>query len=379
MIMNTLPEPDNLTKPFSGTEKRALFSSGSIVAGVGFMALLVFYFSGHNDSAPAPKAEQAAMSQVSHQNQEKARQKELIAYLQQHSDDEFAHFQLGELIRDRAPFQALENYSHVTPRHPRYFEAVEAIAAIAMEQDLPLQAKPALLTLVREYPQEGRYHKNLAQLLFKAADYDRALKYATRSIELGENQAQAYMLVANILRQAGRTSEMSGPLKQALYLEPDLYEAHLNLAYAAIYSGDLESAEREARWCLEQQPASITVLRYLALIDRNQGKIEEAVSHIEQARLIDPQDFECLLVEADLLIFQRKGLQAYDLLKPLYSEWKTERRFIAALARAAGLAGKREESLQLQQENQLLIKEDDLRPSSLQSETVEEIRSRQGR
>lgn len=381
MIMNTLPEPDNLTKPFSEKGKSAFFSSGSIVAGVGFIALLVFYFFGGNDSASTKKSEQAEIIQVSEQNQEKARRKELIAYLQQYPDDEFAHFQLGELIRDRAPFQALENYSHVTARHPRYFEAVEAIAEITMEQDLPLQAKPALLTLIREYPQESRYHENLARLLFKEADYDRALKYATRSIELGENQAQAqaHMLVAAILRQAGRTSEMSGPLKQALYLEPDLYEAHLNLAYAALHSGDLEAAEREARWCLEQQPTSITALRYRALIDRNRGKIEEAESHIEQALLINPQDFECLLLKADLLIFQRKGQQAYDLLKPLYSEWQTERRFIAALARAAGLTGKREESLQLQQKNQLLIKEDDLKPSSLQSETVEGIRSRQGR
>jgi len=379
MMMNSQPEPDNLIKPFSKPEKGVFFSSGSIVAGVGLLALLVFYLSGRKETDPPQKSEPAVKTQESGEKSDKTRRKELIAYLQQHPDDEFAHFQLGELIKDRAPFQALENFSHVTPQHPRYYAAVEAIAEIALEQDLPLQAKPALFTLIREYPEESRYQEQLARLLFKEGDSDGALKYAARSIELGANQAQNHMLEARILKQAGRTSEMIGPLKQALYLEPELFEAHLNLAYAALYTGDLESAEREARWCLERQPASIIPLRYLALIDRNQGKIEAAVTHVDQALLIDPQDFESLLLKADLFIFQRKGQQAYDLLKPLYAERQTDRRFLSALARAAGLSGKREEALELQKKNQTLIKEDDLKPSSLQSETVEGIHSHQGR
>tara|TARA_R110002111_G_scaffold262875_1_gene342463 strand:+ start:4942 stop:6072 length:1131 start_codon:yes stop_codon:yes gene_type:complete len=376
MMMNNLPESDNLTKPFSNTKKAPFFSSGSLVAGVGFLALLVFYLSGRKEPDPPQKSEQTVKTQESGEKPDKVRRKELIRYLREHPDDEFAHFQLAELIKTRAPFQALENFSHVTPRHPRYYAAVEAIAEIALEQDLPLQAKPALFTLIREYPEESRFQEKLARLLFQEGDYDRALRYAARSIELGANQAQNHMLVAGILRQAGRASEMSGPLKQALYLEPELFEAHLNLAYAALYTGDLEAAEREARWCLEQQPASIPALRDLALIDRSRGKIEDAVLHIEQALLIDPQDFESLLLKADLLIFQRKGQQAYDLLKPLYAERQMDRRFLSALARAAGLSGKREEALELQRKNQTLIKEDDLKPSSLQSETVEGTRSR---
>lgn len=375
MNMNSQPESENLSKPFSKPEKRFSFSIGLIVAVVGLLALLIYYFSDQSEVATLKQSEQTEEHQEAAAQAEKARRKELIAYLQQHPDDEFAHFQLGQLIQDRAPFQALENYSHVTPRHPRYYEAVEAIANIALEQDLPDKAKPALMALIREYPEESRFHEQLARLLFNAGKYDRALKYANRSLELGANQAANYLLVATILRQAGRTSEMVGPLKEVLYLEPDLYEAHLNLAYAALYTGDLKTAEREANWCLNQQPASSTALRYLAIIDRNQGKVAAALSHVEQALQADPQDFESLLLKADLLIYQRSGQQAYDLLKPLYSAHQTDRRFISALARAAGLIGKREEALQLQRQNQSLIKEDDLKPSSLQSESVEKTQS----
>ncbi|WP_339729325.1 tetratricopeptide repeat protein [uncultured Gimesia sp.] len=374
--MNSQPEPDNLTKPFPKPENGISFSSSLIVAGVGLLALLLYYFSSGRDESTEKISEQAKENQRSEEQAEKARRKELIAYLQQHPDDEFAHFQLGQLIRNRAPFQALENYSHVTDRHPRYYEAIEAVADIALEQDLPDKAKPALMLLIREYPEESRFQKQLARLFFSAGKYDRALKYAKRSIELGANQAADYLLVADILRQAGRTSEMVGPLKQTLYLEPGLYEAHLNLAFAALYSGDLKTAEREANWCLEQRPVSSIALRYLALIDRNQGNIEEAGSHVEHALQVDPQDFESLLLKSDLLIYQRAGQQAYDLLKPLYAEHQTDRRYISALARAAGLIGKREEALQLQRENQSLIKEEDLKPSSLQSESVEKTQSK---
>lgn len=377
MNMNSQPESEKLTKPFSKPEKRVSFSIGLIVAVVGLLGLLIYYFSDRSEVATLKQSEQAEEHQEAGAQAEKARRKELIAYLQQHPDDEFAHFQLGQLIQDRAPFQALENYSHVTSRHPRYYEAVEAIAEIAREQDLPDKAKPALMILVRKYPEERRFHEQLARLFFNAGKYDRALKYANRSIELGANQSANYLLVANILRQAGRTSEMVGPLKEVLFLEPGLYEAHLNLAYAALYTGDLKTAEREANWCLEQRPASSTALRYLALIDRNQGNVDEALQHIEQALQADPQDFESLLLKADLLIYQRAGQQAYDLLKPFYAARQTDRRFISALARAAGLIGNREEALQLQKINQSLIKEDDLKPTSLQSESVEKIQSSQ--
>ncbi|WP_232102800.1 tetratricopeptide repeat protein [Gimesia aquarii] len=342
------------------------------MAVVAVIALLIFYFYGGTDSSRSKKSGHVE----SIQKPDKVKQNELIAYLKQHPQDEFAHFQLGELIKDRAPYQALENFSHVTPMHPRYYEAVDAIAEISLKQNLPKQAKKALLTLVRKFPQQSRYQDLLARLLLEERDYDRALKHATRSIELGANQAENHMLVANILRQAGRASEMCAPLKQALFLEPELLEAHLNLAYAALYSGDLQTAEREALWCLKQNPLSNTALRYLAQIDRSRGNIPEALSHIEQALVIDPEDFESLLLKADLLIYQRAGQQAYDLLKPLYLEHQTDRRYITALSRAAGLIGNRKEVLQLQRQNQLLIKEDDLKPSTLQSETIEDSQSR---
>ena len=228
---------------------------------------------------------------------------------------------------------------------------------------------------MREFPEERRFQKSMAELLFQQEKSNRALRYARRNIELGGEQAEDYLLVAEILKQAGRTIEMTGPLKQVLYQEPGLFEAHLNLAYAALYSGDLETATREAKWCLAEKPESTTALRYLALINRNQGNIEKSISYIDQALGIDPEDLESLLLKADLLIYQRKGEQAYALLKPLYATQQTDRRYVTALARAAGLAGKREEAHELQQLNQRLIKEEDLRPSSLQSESVQKTQA----
>ncbi len=372
MNMNTPIEPDPLTHPFGEKEKKSFFTSGTIVfVVVAVFSFVVFCFYGKNDSATLSESKPELQDQQSDDEKEKAKQKELIAYLQQHPDDEFAHFQLGQLIQNRAPFQALENFSRVTPRHPRYFEAVDAIAEIALAQDLPNRAKSALITLVREFPKESRYFEELARLLFKEGDTDKALGYANRSIELGATQAQDYLLVADILKQAGRVNEMSAPLKQALYLDPESYRAHLDLAYAALYSGDLSTAERETRWCLQHQPESVVPLRYLASINRNRGKIDAALSNVEQALLINPHDYESLLLKADLLMFQKNGQEAYDLLKPLYSKRETDRRYLSALARAAGSIGKREEALELQRKNQQLIKTDDLRPSSLQSETVE--------
>lgn len=371
MNMNSQPEPDHSGQPFSQPEQRRSSYIGLIVAGLGLLALLYFTL----DRAPNDAVDTSSNAETTAEadaGAEKARRKELIAYLQQNPDDEFAHFQLAQLIQERAPFQALENYSHITEQNPHYFEAQEAVANIAQAQNLPEKAKPALMKLIREYPEEPRYQQQLARLLYETGDYQRALPYAVRSIELGQKQAADYLLVAEILRRAGRTSEMIAPLKEALFLEPDSYDAHQNLAYASLYTGDLKTAEREANWCLKQQPQSSTMLRYLAMIERSRGNRQQALAYIDQALKREPHDIENLLLKADLLIYQRQGQQAYDLLKPFYSEHQQDRRYISALARAAGSIGKREEALKLQQQNQALIKAEDLKPSSLQSESVQE-------
>ncbi|WP_145110188.1 tetratricopeptide repeat protein [Gimesia panareensis] len=373
-MMNTPSEPDQPFGSFHPAPKK-IWSSGTIVAvfGCGALGLFLWWGRGESTSSTGSSGSQTPVKQKPDQ----ARQKELIAYLQEHPEDEFAHYQLGELIRNRAPFQALENFSHVTSAHPHYFDAVAAIADIAQEQDLPDRAKPALQILVREFPEQVAYQEALARLYLEEGRYRRALRYSRRCVELDPDQADNQLLMAEILRKAGRTSEMLAPLKQALFLDPDSYPAHLSMAYAALYTGDLITAEREARWCLEQQPDSTTALRYLATIDRNRGNLEAALRHIDEALQIAPHDFDCLLIKADLLIYQRKGEAAYALLKPLYAEHQTDRHYISALARAAGLTGKREEALQLQKQNQQLIKEDDLRPSSLQSDSVEKKHSQQ--
>ncbi|MAC51219.1 tetratricopeptide repeat protein [Gimesia maris] len=371
--MNRLTDPENMTNPFAQQKRNPFFSSGSLILAGGCIVLLLFLLL--QEESGDSRSDLSAVSEQESRQSEKAKRKELIAYLQEYPDDEFAHFQLGELIQDRAPYQALENFSHVTERHPRYYEAVEAIAKIALEQGLDDRATSALIILVREFPEERRFQKSMAELLFQQGKSNRALRYARRNIALGGEQAEDYLLVAEILKQAGRTIEMTGPLKQVLYQDPGLFEAHLNLAYAALYSGDLETATREAKWCLAEKPDSSTALRYLALINRNQGNIEQSISYIDQALRIDPQDLEGLLLKADLLIYQRKGEQAYALLKPLYATQQTDRRYVTALARAAGLAGKREEAHELQQLNQRLIKEEDLRPSSLQSESVQKTQA----
>ena len=373
--MNTPLKPDHLSPSVLPRERKAL-SAGVVVALVGCGGLLLFLLLDRGQTPSAEKSS-AGSEPVVKQKTEKERQKELVVYLQQHPHDEFAHFQLGELIRKRAPFQALENFSHVSPGNPHYLEAVEAIASIALAQDLPEKAKPALQTLIRQDPDNAQTQAALARLYLQEGRYRRALRYARRCVALEPERVENQLLMAEILRGAGRISEMREPLKQAIYLEPESYSAHLSLAYAALYSGDTATAEREARWCLSHQADSTTALRYLAMIDRNRGEIQAAMKNIDQALEIDPTDFDCLLLKADLLIYERQGEAAYDLLKPFYAEQKTNRHYVTALARAAGLTGKRAEALQLQQLNQRLIKDEDLRPSSLQSDSVEKKQATQ--
>jgi len=147
---------------------------------------------------------------------------------------------------------------------------------------------------------------------------------------------------------------MIAPLQKLIDLDLDNYAAHINLSYAYSEAGQPERSQKEAEWCLARNANDVNAYRFLAKALRDQGHTEKAMETIENALTLSPYDLECRLLEAELLIFDRREEEALKHLEPLYEQHQNDRRLVSLLARAAAASGRTEEAKRYREQAQKL-------------------------
>lgn len=262
--------------------------------------------------------------------------------------------ELGLVLAEFDRPRALGEFRQVPPEADAYLEARRQMVWICLASERLNEAEAVLLELNEKVTDDFLPPFQLAQLYFRQRRAAAALPYAKRSTELNPEHAPGHFLVAELLDDLGRTSEMIVPLERVIELELDHYAAHLDLAYAYAESGEPAKSRREAAWCLERHPQDVNARRFLAQAARDEGKIEEAMREIDAALRIVPADVECRLLEAELLLFQEQPEKALKRLQPLYEHHASDRRLVALLARAAASSGNAAEAARYRQQVQRL-------------------------
>ncbi len=276
--------------------------------------------------------------------------KQYLVHLGESPSDWGAHLELAELMKPLDSKLALKHLQKIPASAPEYPQAIWHIAHIAVVDRQDMLAEEALLKLDQVRPNDPGVALSLAEIYFRAARYSESLPWVQKAVRLQSDRAMTWLLLAEVLDNLKRPGEMLQPLRKAIEQDPDLYPAHANLAFALYYSGELNEAETEARWCLERKPDDIQVRRWLAMILRDRGEYDQAMDQIRQVVEKSPDDVESRIVEADLLLFQRKAEAAYEALIPLYEKHSERRDYLGSLARAAAMSGRRDESRRYQQE-----------------------------
>ncbi|NQV26615.1 MAG: tetratricopeptide repeat protein [Rhodopirellula sp.] len=254
---------------------------------------------------------------------------------------------LAGLMASTGPAEAVEHLRLIPEGDSSYDDALRQIAVICLQADQHQAAEEALLRLEVCDANDFAVQLSLAELYFHQENYKSALPRAVHAATLQPDRAETWLLVAEIRDGLRQKPEMIAPLQKAIELAPDLYEAHLNLAYAYHAAGQLDEAAHEARWCLKRNPKEVFAYRILASVARNEGQFEEAATQIEKALALAPRDVDCRILEADLLLYHRKPDEAYRRLKELHDEHKETYRYLGSLARAAAAAGHLDEARQL--------------------------------
>jgi predicted Zn-dependent protease len=265
-------------------------------------------------------------------------------HLDEFPDSSQTRLRLAVLLRESNPDKALEVLGAIPRTDPHRIAAMQQTAILQLVAGRTAAAQAALEEVVAAQPDNFGAQLSLAELYFDAKLPQSALPHAMSASRLSPKRAQTYLLIADIYDELHDPQSMIAPLQSAIELEPEYYEARLNLAYAALRIGDLDTAKQQATWCHRRQPRDVSALRILASAARDEGQFADARTFLAKGLEIAPQDLDCRILEADLLLYERQPQAAYDRLKELYDAHKTTVRYLGALARAAATSGKREES-----------------------------------
>ncbi|GEM_PF-3576447 len=254
-------------------------------------------------------------------------------------DQNEALYQTATSLQSQNSQQALEYFNRIPVGTARYQDALKHAAQIYYLSGQYQEAKSKLLKLNNQVSDDPLVQLSLAELFFKTGEFKQALLYARRSSKALPERIETHLLIAEIQDELDQPEKMIPELKHVLELDPQNQQAHLNLLYAYHYAGEYEFARKEAKWCLENEIKTIFVYQTLAKIEIDQGHFDQAAKLIQIAIAMDTTDMENRIIEADLLLFEKKAAEAYEKLKRIYPENQYNIRYIGALARVAARSG----------------------------------------
>lgn len=264
-------------------------------------------------------------------------------------DQQETLYQTAVSLQSRNLQQALEIFNRIPVGTPRYEDALKHAAQIYYQSGQYQEAKSRLLELNNRVSDDPLVQLSLAELFFKTGEFQQALLYAQRSSKALPERIETHLLIAEIQDELDQPEKMIPELKRVLELDPQNQQAHLNLLYAYHYAGEYEFARKEAEWCLEHEIKTSFVYQTLAKIEIEQGHTDQAAKLIQTAIIMDATDVENRIIEADLLLFEKKAAEAYEKLKRIYPENQNNIRYIGALARVAARNGDVKTAKQLHQ------------------------------
>ena len=173
--------------------------------------------------------------------------------------------------------------------------------ATSLEATLTGGEKRAIELVGTKNPEAYEAYLRARALQYKQSfeDRERLISYSRRAIELDPNFAQAWADLAAAeaemyfgdIHTRERFERARSAAETALRLAPDLPEAHSAMGAFYYYClQDFDHALKELKFAGERLPNNARNFEEVALVQRRQGKIEEAIKGLEQSAQLDPRN-----------------------------------------------------------------------------------------
>ncbi|WP_374448904.1 tetratricopeptide repeat protein [Stella sp.] len=163
---------------------------------------------------------------------------------------------------------------------------------LLVNSDRAAEAAPILFRLLREHPDDGRYHTLTAMVLHALGKERRGLPLAQRAVELLPDSVEAQMALATILNRLSRYEEAEIPARRAVELAPDLVTTRSMLALSLQRQNRFVEAESASLHAVALKPDDADAVANLATLQWMLERYEESLVTFDRALALRPDDAE---------------------------------------------------------------------------------------
>ena len=236
-----------------------------------------------------------------------------------------AYYKLGRLPEAVAHLEVLHKLQ------PLELKPALLLADCLLETNQPRQAVDVLLPLRDEYPDDHAVIYALAMALLKDNRTQDAQVLLDRILRDGESAESAFLMGQSELLRNDLVAA-AGHLARAVQLNPKMPWAHTLYGQALKAAGQAEQAGTQFNEELKVNPYDFTANTEIALLLRQDGKLDAAQAHIALALQVRPNDPGALYQRASIHLLQGLTVQARQELEQLLHDYPSFSEAHAALA-----------------------------------------------
>ncbi len=150
--------------------------------------------------------------------------------------------------------------------------------------------KTFFLKTVKDAPDAALIQHALGNVYAREENYEKALDYYNKSLELYPLYHAAYNNIGTIYSKHGLLDYAITSFKNAIKINPDYVQAHFNLGTMYYQKGMLTEASDEFKRVLALSKNYVKAHNNLGIIYAENGQLSEAISEFEKIIAYDPQN-----------------------------------------------------------------------------------------
>jgi tetratricopeptide (TPR) repeat protein len=194
-----------------------------------------------------------------------------------------AHYNLGNLLKLLGQFQeSLAHYERTLKNQPGFAAAHNNRGTALRELGRFKEALGSLQQAIRVKPDYAEAHYNLGTVLQALGQLDKAVASYRTALEHKPSLAVAHSNLGTALRSQEQFEEALDHYQQAIAIDPNLVEAHNNLTLYYERINQLDQAQQCNMNALAIAPDDANCQFVKAVLQRRQGKPEDALQTLEQ-------------------------------------------------------------------------------------------------
>lgn len=206
-------------------------------------------------------------------------------------DDAEVHNNLGAaLLRAAEIPEAIAQCERALQLNPDYADAHNNLGNGLLVAGRAKEAIAHFERALQLNPEDAGAQNNLGSALLGTGKIQEALVHGERAVQLNPIDASAHYNLGNALLAAGKTHEAITSYRMSLQLNPDFALARKRLAEAL--AGGIHTQIKQYEKELEQHPDSAELLGKLAGLLLMVRRTSEAMTHLERAVQLNPNDAE---------------------------------------------------------------------------------------